>query len=117
MRKPRQRINYNMKCRTKPKDSLIHKSYVIHFHVFCYRLGANLNLSFLVTKAMIGTQFVIQFCAHKKKKKKPVPPYQECIADTDTKEQFLPWVLLKRVPYEKVNNIPHDIYSKYNTVL
>lgn len=52
----------------------MHKIHVRHFHAFCYKWVANLNLSFLVAKAMIGTQLVIQFRAHKQKINKSVAP-------------------------------------------
>lgn len=68
------RGNYGKKHRTNPEESLIYKIQVIYFQAFCYKWVTNLNLSFLLVKAMIGTQFVTQFCAHKKQTNMPIAP-------------------------------------------
>lgn len=73
-----------------------------------------MDSSFLVAKAMTGTQFVAQFCAHKKPEtKKPVALGRQ--NDTNTWEQFLPRVLLKRAQSEKVTKILYAIHAVNRT--
>lgn len=59
----------------------------MYFHAFLLQVRAHWNLSFLVAKVMIGTQFVTQLCAHRKNINQQL---QEAMADSDTKKQFLP---------------------------
>lgn len=47
-----QKDNY-FKCKTKPEVTTTHKIHIIHSYAFGYKWVANLNLSFLVAKAMI----------------------------------------------------------------
>ena len=83
----------SFKNRIQQEMTSIHKVHVTHFHAFC--LGeSTLESKLPRSQSEDRNKICIQFCAHRKQKNhKLVAPGSH--AWPDTKEQFLPWILLQ----------------------
>ena len=102
----------SFKNRIQQEVTSIHKVHVTHFHAFC--LGeSTLESKLPRSQSEDRNKICIQFCVHRKRKTKHKLVAPGSHAWPDTKEQFLPWILLQHRMRKRTSPCtisPHQIH-------